>query len=243
MCRNATYNLPCRCWPRSMLAAVCYRTVEVWRPHASWTPVLLLLLIPVVGGFWKADLIHLSPDSRALMCFLRSCPDNGLIAANPGIASTIPALARRSVLVSHEGYLPFHRTYFREMKTRLKDWLSAYYATEPAALLALLNRYPVRWMVVDVNDYEAHRRAQLPKNSYRSFPADFFREWTHGGDKNRYLSYWCSQSHAAYRNNTYLVVSAASLRSCLNAQTGRLQTGVFGGAEAGVQQPPQFGRL
>lgn len=199
-----------------VLAGFLYNLSRLWKTHSQRIVALWLLPLLIVGPLWQTDLVNPSPDSRALMGFLSRLPENAMIAANPGVSSHIPAFSRRSVFVSHEGYIPFHPRYFKTLKTRLKDWLQAYYSTEPAALRKLLYRYPIHYLVVDTNDYETERLKELEKNYYHAFEPAFFQKLNQGAQKSRYLLYRLTRQYAIYRNDTYYVVPTEAIKKALS---------------------------
>jgi hypothetical protein len=197
------------------LAGIFYNLTNTWQKQPFKLLTLFTLPLLITAPLWQPDLIHPSPDSQTLMKFLESTPRNSMISANLGVSSNIPPLARRSVLLSHEGYIPFHQKYFYAMKARLKSWLCAYYTTNANPLKSFVTQYPLDYIVVDINDYEKDRLTQLAKNHYHAFSKSFFRQLNHGYDKRQYLLYRLAQKLAVYRNSTYLVVPVPMLKAAL----------------------------
>jgi hypothetical protein len=197
-----------------VLAWFFNRLSDTWAVSKKRLVALWLIPLCLTAPFWKSDLIHPSTDSLALMRFFKTTPKYSMISGNLGVSSNIPPLARRSVFLSHEGYIPFHQGYFREMKTRLRDWLSAYYAQDAAPLRKFIKRYPTDYMVVDVNDYEKARLERLGRNHYQAFEPSFFQQLKLKS-KSQYLLYRLAKQLAIYRNDTYLVVKTADIKAAL----------------------------
>lgn len=177
----------------------------------------LLWAVPcVIANFlWQPDIINSSTDSRALLQFLSHTPKSTMIAANLRLSSNIAPLAKRSIFISHEGYIPFHQGYFKTMNVRLKDWLSAYYATDPRPLKHFLDTYAIDYLIIDANDYERERLNTLAKNYYHAFDASFFRQLNHA-NRTQYILYRLGPQYAIYRNDMYWVLPTQTLKKVLS---------------------------
>ena len=97
-----------------------------------------------------------------------------MIAASPGLANNIPAYAFKSVILSNEAYIPFHQTYFREMKTRLKDWLAAYYSTKPQPVFNFIHKYHINYIILQQKDFQPDRLEAMAHHSYYAFSDPFY---------------------------------------------------------------------
>lgn len=137
--------------------------------------------------FWRADLLKISGPEKQLYDRLKALPRSALIAAPPGLASNIPLYAQKSVFMSNEAYIPFHQAYYAEMKCRLKDWLSAYYAVRPEPVLSLVRQYHIDYLILQPVDYEDWRLRELPRKSYYAFDDSFFTNLMQSNPKAYYL--------------------------------------------------------
>ena len=66
-----------------------------------------------------------------------------------GGTDTVPYLSRRSVLVARETHMPFHLRFTELMRERTRALIAAQYATDPAPLKALRDRYGVTHFLLD----------------------------------------------------------------------------------------------
>lgn len=107
--------------------------------------VLVLLLAPGIDG---AGLDDYSANAE-LYAFLRTLPEDALIAPHPYVGDGIPLFTGRTVLLSYELSNPYFVTYWQTMSGRLDDFFDAYYAEDPTAVTAFCHAYDVDYLVVD----------------------------------------------------------------------------------------------
>jgi len=63
-------------------------------------------------------------------------------------ASLIPVFAQRSVLVSSEHAIPYHKGYYDLVRRRGQDLVRAYFTASPAELRAFIDKYNVDLMII-----------------------------------------------------------------------------------------------
>jgi hypothetical protein len=118
-----------------------------------------MLCLGTRDGSERGYSIRLSRNT-SIYSFLGSLPQDSLIAGWPnGIVQNVPYLSARSVLLTEETHLVFHRAYADEMRRRIRALLDAYFATGPGPLLQLRDRFGVNYFVIDRSHYEGDRAA------------------------------------------------------------------------------------
>lgn len=162
------------------------------------------------GFFWRADLPSLSDTEQSLYTALTPLPQTSMVAAPPAVASDIPLYAFKSVLLSNEAYIPFHQRYFNTMHARLKDWLLAYYATEPHTLIAFIQKYRIDYLVIQKGDFQKKRFKNLQKRHYFAFDTAFFSALKHTPSQ-RYALMHLPESCVFYENQDFKVIDAKRL--------------------------------
>lgn len=135
-----------------------------------------LALCAMFSPAWDKNLAVPVPSMRPILGILKQTPKDSMVASTPGLASDVPYYAKRSVILSEEGYIPFHQTYFREMRTRLREFLSAYYATDPKAVASFIQKYKINYIIVNLADYNTEHTQKLWRKYYRAFPKSYFNE-------------------------------------------------------------------
>ncbi len=164
--------------PTFMVGALLYQTQQ----QGDWLkqrilPILIILTVGITALFWRDDLMDPKLQEKALFSYLKTAvPKPALIAAPPGLASHIPLYAFRSVFLSNEAYIPFHQTYFKTIKGRLKDWLSAYYSTDPRVLRQFIRQHHIDYLIVQTDDFSEKRLRGLAKRYYFAFEPAFFNQ-------------------------------------------------------------------
>lgn len=171
--RYFQYTLPLI--PTFMFGAIIYQLQRRFGETKNWIFVgFVFLCVIVTSLFWRDDLMDPKQSERELFAYLKTLPETAMIAASPGLASNIPLYSYRSVFISNEAYIPFHQKYFRSIKGRLKEFLSAYYATSPRVLLDFARKNQVDYFIVQSIDFDEPRLEQLPEKYYYAFDPAFF---------------------------------------------------------------------
>ncbi|MDA0772056.1 MAG: hypothetical protein O3C63_03840 [Cyanobacteria bacterium] len=117
------------------------------RPIITW--IVAIVMILAIAPLWREDLIHLSKAERKLHQFLETTPKQSMIAAPLKLASNIPAFAYRSVIASSETNIPFHQTYYKEVKTRVDNLAQLYATTDINYIRDFVQQYSIDYVVID----------------------------------------------------------------------------------------------
>ncbi len=120
--------------------------------YISWIVALFVLVI--ISPFWKEDLININPKERTIYNYLKNVPKSAVIAAPIQIADNIPAFSYRIVLASYESDIPFHKKYYKEIKSRIDDWNNAYYSENLNEVKIFIKKYKVDYIIIDKSDFK-----------------------------------------------------------------------------------------
>jgi hypothetical protein len=113
---------------RSLIAAVFGSIVFT---YLGWTSLQVKRFSSVAGH-------------RALFNFIKSLPDNTVIASWPrSVANNITLFSGKPVLVFEEGHQIFHRDFLEEMRRRTRAIIAAYSATDAGPFIELNKKYNV----------------------------------------------------------------------------------------------------
>lgn len=109
--------------------------------------VLLALLYPFVRpGFPSMALVQGSRPE--LYQFFQSQPKNSLVASLMLESNFLGPFAHRSVLVSSETAIPYHKGYYTQVQQRIRELISAQYSSDPAVLASFTRRYGItHWLM------------------------------------------------------------------------------------------------
>ena len=81
--------------------------------------------------------------------FFSRQPKDILIASLESEADNLPSFAARSVLVSRESALPFHKRYYNQISERASDLFRAQYTTDLEELESFIQKYGVDFFLLD----------------------------------------------------------------------------------------------
>ncbi len=81
--------------------------------------------------------------------FLRTQPEDTVVASLSALADDIPTFAARSVLVSPHYAIPLHQRYYDLQRERAIDLLAGQYTDDPQRLMAVLRRWKVDYWLID----------------------------------------------------------------------------------------------
>lgn len=179
--------------------------------------VLVLLGILFTSQAWKPNLIKVYSDQLLLYRYLSHVPKDANIAAPYTIASNIPAFSRRSVLVSREAAIPFHITYYQEMKRRLQDWLSVYYSTDPAVVPTFIAKYRLTYIIINLRDFQTSTIEQLDTLYFNAFLPQFIHRLRAGFPENTYVLTHIPKQCQSFQSGPYIVIPAKAFerQDCL----------------------------
>jgi hypothetical protein len=90
-----------------------------------------------------------------LFRFVRTLPADSIIAGWPrGVINQIPLFTAHTALLFEEGHQIFHRDYLEELRSRMRDLIALYAATDSAPLTELISRYKVSHILLDLRHLE-----------------------------------------------------------------------------------------
>ena len=92
---------------------------------------------------------YINGSQPELYEFFSRQPKEILIASLESEADNLPSFAARSVLVSREAALPFHKGYYDQISERASDLFRAQYATDLAELRSFIQKYGVDFFLID----------------------------------------------------------------------------------------------
>lgn len=88
-------------------------------------------------------------ESPAIYQYLAQQPKNTMTASLSTDGNNIPAFTQRSILVGEEFAFAYHPYYYQKIKQRAIDLIEAQYSTNPAILLAFIDKYDVNFILLD----------------------------------------------------------------------------------------------
>jgi hypothetical protein len=97
-----------------------------------------------------------------LYAFLQQQPKDSLIATLAQEADNLPTFSQRSVLVSRELALPYHQGYYRQIRQRLVDLITAQYTPDGATLRQFIRRYGIDFWLLEDDALAPNYLAQNP---------------------------------------------------------------------------------
>lgn len=127
-----------------------------------WGKQAMMLLVCgacylITGGLGNnvAGLGSVHPLDIPLYKDVAKLPPDARLAAWPSaeIASNIPYLSHREVLINYEIHQAFHKGYTDEMRRRMRALIDSYFATDPTPLIRLRDDFGVRYLIVDERDF------------------------------------------------------------------------------------------
>jgi hypothetical protein len=97
------------------------------------------------GGRSKAAV---ACNERGLYRFLRTVPEDKIVAADPFVSSCIPVATRRAVVISRKLYQPWALDYFESIRERMFLTVDAFHGPSVDAVIGLRERYGADYLVV-----------------------------------------------------------------------------------------------
>ena len=130
--------------------AWCWGTaLKIWR----WpqTVAVLVLILAAGVGAWRLNNVGLYDFSvyRPAYAALARTPKDALMAGHPNLMDNLMTFGQRRALVTFELAQPWSVGYWQQLKPRLEDLFTAYYAADPEMVRAFAEKYQVSFLVVD----------------------------------------------------------------------------------------------
>ncbi len=139
-----------------------YQAEELYKNKPIIIKLLTVTALLLMATQVDDDLIRVKKQERQVLQYLSSTPIDSLIVAPTRFASNIPAFAYRSVLVSSETDIPFHKGYYEEIKRRLAAQERIYSSSDINEIKQITKQYGIDYIVLDKQQaYKAV--SQLPE--------------------------------------------------------------------------------
>ncbi len=158
----------------TLLLALLYS----WRPTWRWKVVSIVAGSLLTGLYLSSNFVvgrheeavrvsrlqtH-RPDMRHAWSIIADLPKDTLVAAHPLDAGPLPLMTRRSVLISTELSLAYHRGYYEKIaEPRLVAAYSAIFASDIEDVLRLHEAFGVDVVLVDERHFAADFRNRPPE--------------------------------------------------------------------------------
>lgn len=101
--------------------------------------------------------------ASTLYQFFSQTPKDSLIASLSAEANNLPTFSARSVLVSEEYGIPYHRGYYRQFRQRAIDLINAQYSLNLAEVDNFIQKYGIDFLLLD---RDAFKPNYIAKNSW-----------------------------------------------------------------------------
>jgi hypothetical protein len=123
-----------------------------------WTSVIVVALAFVYVQnryIVVVDPLTMRIDRLALDVYryLQTLPNDIVITGHPWEMDNIPLFARRQVLANQELSLPYFTGYYAEVRQRLLDSLTAYYAADAQQVQQFVQRYGVDYILLNTRHF------------------------------------------------------------------------------------------
>ncbi len=130
--------------------ALCLNAALTRRPWPRGAAAAVLVMVAVLGGL-RLQGVGLFDYSmyRPLYAALSETPKNALIAGHPNLLDNVPTFAQRPALATFELAHPWSQGYWQQLRPRLEDFFTAYYAHDPRVVREFSRKYHISFLVVD----------------------------------------------------------------------------------------------
>jgi hypothetical protein len=136
----------------------------------------MLSLLLIASPHWADGFLRVNNRvvrDPELHQFFRQQPKDSLIATLSEKGNDIPTFGQRSILIGREYALPFHWGYYRPMRQRTIDLLTAQYSPQLAPARRLIQTYGVDFWLVDRKAFQPRYLTEM--TWLRSFQPAFRR--------------------------------------------------------------------
>ena len=129
--------------------------------------IAFFILLPYVLSALLATVLIFSPTSlkgfphtgyrigqvAQLYQFFQQQPKDIVIASLSGEANNLPSFSQRSILVGSEYAIPFHVGYYRQLRQRVLEVISAQYSSDLIEVNNFIEQYQVDFWLLDKNAF------------------------------------------------------------------------------------------
>ncbi len=153
-----------------------------------WQPLGVAVLLAVSLGLSPYELntkykVGTVPE---IYQFLRTTPAATLVASLTDEANFLPTFAGRPVLTALEYAVPYHLGYYRLLRQRTLDLITAQYSPDPAVLRHFLEHYGVGYLLVEDEAFTPdYLRRDRWRNQYQPAAAEAAARLAAGGPSSR----------------------------------------------------------
>ncbi len=186
-------------------------------PLAAVTIVLAGLGIREFGDELEPGEQTRTFDRHGLYDAIRELPGRPMIAAWPRLASEIPLMTGRTVLINKEQAHPWWTGLWDEMTERTQEFWRACYTADPAELRRVVEKYDVDYWIVEPRYY---RRGYINKRRTHYQPLrGWLKNWVKRLPRgHRPLLLQVPPAYHLYRDERHYIVSSADLFKWLEAR-------------------------
>jgi hypothetical protein len=117
----------------------------------------------------------------AITAYLRALPVDTLVVGVPTETDSVPAFARRPVLVNREYALAYHLGFYEQVERRANDLVEAYYAESPRQINELSARYGVGVFLVNHAAFDPATAADAWSGSFEPYTSLVLEKTERGG--------------------------------------------------------------
>ena len=104
--------------------------------------------------------VSIPPQEQVIYNFIQTLPKEGLVAGWPGekdhIVDNVPYLSKHSAFFTEGSHREFYVQPQSLLRSRFKDLVDGYFATDPASIIYLRDHWNVRYLIVDLRHFKDH---------------------------------------------------------------------------------------
>ncbi|MBI4795124.1 MAG: hypothetical protein HY790_04665 [Deltaproteobacteria bacterium] len=162
--------------------ALCLEAAMGKKPW-PWVPAAAAVLLVAILSGLRLQGVGLMDYSmyRPLYTALAQTPKNALIAGHPNLMDNVITFAKRPALATFELAHPWSKGYWEQLRPRLEDLFTAYYADDPQVVRDFCRKYNISFLVVDdrhfTPDFLAGGRFLVPFNKPLQKKKKGMAEW------------------------------------------------------------------
>lgn len=136
--------------------------------------IFSLILFQLKGIPWPSINSYVVGDVPEIYAFLLQQPKDTLIASLDPMVDDLPSFTQRSVLVSREHALPYHKGYYTQFRQRAIDLIDAQYSPNLQQVRRFIQQYGVDFWVVTRSYLDSYLS---PNPSQKQPPPEIDYQW------------------------------------------------------------------
>jgi len=150
-------------WPSILKWMVPFITIIILGVPLLFYPVPYLVLLS--NGFPTTGYVR--SNQPELYQFLQQKSKDTLVASLSGEADYIPTFTKRSVLFSREYAIPYHWGYYKQIRQRILDLITAQYSEKSEVVANRIKDHNINLWLIDKNAFVANYLADNWLQSYQ----------------------------------------------------------------------------